>query len=162
MVLSSCTENVPAVHQPLVYQKLFVRWTQSTLNRLFLSSRTALAPARPGFGGNLLSGTPLNPAVREHGAIALLELRASMKRPCRWNTLVSFLNHQPRISDRMRPTRAQRCARARRNLCQTHRIFQKQPRRKIREEPRLRVRPAQRIRMGETQSAARARTGKFF
>jgi hypothetical protein len=38
LVLTYCTENVPAVHQPLVYQRLFVRWTQSTLNRRLLAT----------------------------------------------------------------------------------------------------------------------------
>ena len=49
---------------------------------------------------------------------------------------------------------------ARRNLCQTHRTFQKQPRWKIREEPRLRIRPALGSRMGKFRNAARARADR--
>ena len=45
--LSSCTENVPAVHQLLVYQKLFVRWTQSTLNRRLLDREPAVRVSHP-------------------------------------------------------------------------------------------------------------------
>jgi hypothetical protein len=35
-------ENIPAVRQPLVYQKLFVRWTQSTLNLRLLDREPAV------------------------------------------------------------------------------------------------------------------------
>jgi hypothetical protein len=45
--MSSCTENVPAVHQPLVYQKLFVWWTQSTLNRRLLDREPAVRVSHP-------------------------------------------------------------------------------------------------------------------
>jgi hypothetical protein len=48
VVLSSCTENVPAVHQLLVYQRLFVRWTQPTLHRRLLDREPAVRVSGPG------------------------------------------------------------------------------------------------------------------
>jgi hypothetical protein len=47
LVLSYCIENVPAVHQLLVYQKLFVRWTQSTLNRRLLDREPVVRVSHP-------------------------------------------------------------------------------------------------------------------